>query len=79
MQNWDEMAKKLPKKYIPKVRHVVHENDRVLQAATAMQQNDPTQFGKLMNESHLSLKNDFQVSNQQLDILVECAQNFRNK
>lgn len=76
IENWQQISKKLPEKYIPKVRHVVHENYRVLQAVTAMQQNDPTQLGKLMNESHLSLKNDFEVSNQQLDIMVKCAQNF---
>ncbi|MGD9152517.1 MAG: galactokinase [Gammaproteobacteria bacterium] len=75
-ENWQQISKKLPAKYIPKIRHVVHENHRVLQAATAMQQNDAIQLGKLMNESHLSLKNDFEVSNQQLDIMVKFAQNF---
>ena len=76
IKNLQEAIKNLPEKYIPKARHVVTENQRVLQAATAMQQNDPTQLGKLMNESHLSLKDDFVVSNQQLDIMVKCAQNF---
>lgn len=76
IENWQQISKKLPKKYISKIRHVAHENHRVLQAAAAMQQNDIIKLGKLMNESHLSLKNDYEVSNQQLDTMVALAQNF---
>lgn len=74
--NWHEYKNYLPEKHIPYAYHVVTENYRVLQAVSAMQENNPQKLGELMNESHLSLKNDFAASNQQLDIIVELAQNF---
>ena len=54
-----------------RARHVVTENARVLQA---VQCNDSTQFGALMNASHLSLRDDFEVSVPALDTLVELLQ-----
>lgn len=53
--------------------HVVTENARVLAAATALQAADITGFGRLMNESHASLAQDFEVSTPALDRLVESA------
>jgi galactokinase len=53
--------------------HVVTENDRVLQARRALQRNDLSEFGHLMNESHRSLKEDFEVSCPELDLMVELA------
>jgi galactokinase len=54
-------------------RHVVSENGRVLQARKALQRNDLVEFGHLMNESHRSLKEDFEVSCPELDLMVEFA------
>jgi galactokinase len=52
---------------------VVSENERVLQAAKALEQNDLSTFGKLMQESHRSLRDDFAVSCAELDQLVRIA------
>ncbi len=57
-------------------RHVVTENARVLRAADALKSGELETFGRLMYESHASLRRDFEVSCLELDILVELASNF---
>jgi galactokinase len=57
-----------------RARHVVTENERTLQAADAMQQGDAARLGHLMNESHRSLRDDFEVSSAALNTIVEIAQ-----
>jgi galactokinase len=54
-------------------RHVVTENQRVLDAVEALSAGDPGRFGQLMNASHLSLRDDYQVSCRELDRMVEAA------
>ena len=56
-----------------RARHVVYENDRTLRAREAMNAGDAAALGQLMNESHASLRDDFTVSSQALDIIVDCA------
>ncbi|MEJ6951426.1 galactokinase [Natronospora cellulosivora (SeqCode)] len=56
-----------------RARHVISENNRVLTAVAALKNNDFSSFGKLMNDSHISLRDDYQVSCQELDLLVELA------
>lgn len=56
-----------------RVRHVISENNRTLQAVAAMQAGDVTQLGRLMIASHTSLRDDFEVSSQALDLMVNCA------
>jgi galactokinase len=56
-----------------RVRHVVTENDRVNQAASALRNADLSQFGRLMAESHRSLRDDYEVSSPELDLMVELA------
>lgn len=58
---------------VKRARHVLTENKRTLQAAQAMQGDDPELLGKLMRESHLSMRDDFQISCAELDIMVEIA------
>ncbi len=58
-----------------RARHVISENRRTLEAAEAMQRGDAKRLGELMNASHVSLRDDFEVSSRELDIMVECAQN----
>lgn len=53
--------------------YVVRENLRVIEACRALQAGDLKAFGALMNASHLGLKNDYEVSSPELDILVEAA------
>lgn len=56
-------------------RHVVYENDRVVQSVSALKKNDLSEFGKLMYQSHMSLKNDYEVSCAELDAVVDiCAE-----
>jgi galactokinase len=56
-----------------RVRHCVTENQRVLDAVAALKQNDLVQLGKLLYESHDSLKNDYEVTGIELDTLKEVA------
>jgi galactokinase len=54
-------------------RHVVSENQRVVAAAAALEQNELSRLGELMAESHRSLRDDYEVSCPELDLLVEVA------
>ncbi len=56
-----------------RARHVVTENRRTLDAVDAMLGNDSTALGRLMTESHVSLRDDFEVSGPALDNIVEIA------
>jgi len=56
-----------------RARHVITENARVLAAAEALQAGDLSHFGQLMNDSHHSLRDDYEVSSHELDLLVELA------
>ncbi len=56
-----------------RARHVVSENERTLRARDAMRSGEPAALGKLMIESHVSLRDDFEVSSPALDAIVECA------
>jgi len=57
-----------------RARHVIGENARTLHAAEAMRRGDAVTLGRLMDESHASLRDDFAVSSAALDAMVECAQ-----
>jgi galactokinase len=57
-----------------RARHVISENERTLQAAEAMRQGDSARLGQLMNNSHTSLRDDFEVSSAALNTMVELAQ-----
>ena len=56
-----------------RARHAVYENQRTIKAVAALKANDITQFGRLMNESHVSLRDDYEVTGAELDTLVEEA------
>lgn len=55
-------------------RHVISENTRTQEAVRLLKANDLLGFGTLMGESHLSLRDDYEVSGDELDLLVEIAQ-----
>jgi galactokinase len=55
----------------PFARHVVTENERVVEFARALRGDDRTELGALMNASHTSLRDDFAVSTKELDALVD--------
>ena len=58
-----------------RAKHAVYENQRTLKAVKALQENDINTFGKLMVDSHNSLKDDYEVTGKELDTLVELALN----
>jgi galactokinase len=70
LEAWKEV---LPARVYRRCRHIVTENHRVLEAAKALQSNDGSRFGELMYQSHASLRDDFQVSCKELDLLVDIA------
>ncbi|MFZ0478049.1 MAG: galactokinase [Terriglobales bacterium] len=63
----------LPDPVYRRCRHVVSENERVLAAADALQSGDLGRFGQMMYESHHSLRDDYEVSCRELDLLVDLA------
>ena len=56
-----------------RARHAVLENNRTLEAVEALEADDVVKFGKLMNESHYSLRDDYDVTGKELDTLAEHA------
>ncbi len=66
----------MPDAVYRRCRHVISENGRTLSAATALGANDLAGFGRLMDASHASLRDDFEVSCRELDIMVELARAF---
>ena len=56
-----------------RARHVITENDRVMQAKQAMLRGNATELGKLLIASHISLRDDFEVSGDALNAIVDCA------
>ncbi|MGN0016988.1 MAG: galactokinase [Candidatus Avelusimicrobium sp.] len=56
-----------------RAKHAVYENQRTLQASAALKKGDLATFGKLMNESHVSLRDDYETSAPELDIIAETA------
>ncbi|MCI8665338.1 MAG: galactokinase [Dorea sp.] len=63
----DEMRKK-------RAKHAVYENQRTICAVEALKDQNVELFGKLMNDSHTSLRYDYEVSCEEIDILVDLAQ-----
>ena len=59
--------------FYKRAHHVLSENQRTRQAAQAMKEQDANTLGKLMNESHDSLRDDFEVTNDALNQMVNCA------
>jgi galactokinase len=64
----------LPETLFPKAKHVITECARVHEAAEALKSGDLVSFGRLLNASHQSLSQDFEVSCPELDFLAEKAQ-----
>ena len=58
---------------IRRAKHAVYENQRTIHAVEALRKGDIKEFGKLMNESHISLRDDYEVTGKELDTLVETA------
>jgi galactokinase len=70
----DQHANDLPTTIWKRCSHVVHENQRTLDAARALTEGDVARVGNLMRESHNSLRDLYEVSCRELDFMVEAAQ-----
>lgn len=57
-----------------RAQHVITENARVLKATQALSSGNAHEMGKLMNESHISMRDDFEITNQELNYMVDFAQ-----
>ncbi|MFN8472078.1 MAG: galactokinase [Anaerolineae bacterium] len=74
--SWDEFDTRsadLPELLKKRARHIVSENTRVLEAVDALEKGDVETVGRLMDASHVSLRDDYAVSHPRLDLLVEIA------
>jgi len=69
----EKRKKNLGEKLFKRAKHVVSENYRVKKALAALNNNDFIQLGKLLFFSHKSLRDDYQVSCPELDLLYECG------
>jgi galactokinase len=69
-----EYRSALPDNLFKRARHVVSENRRVIEAATSLESRDFDKLGMLMLDSHISLRDDYGVSSDLLDVLVEVAE-----
>ena len=56
-----------------RAKHAVYENQRTIRAVEALRNNDVKLFGQLMNASHESLRHDYEVSCEEIDVLVDLA------
>jgi galactokinase len=77
LAQFEEKAEHLDELTRQRARHVITENERTLGAAEAMKRGDAELLGALMNASHASLRDDFQVSSPELDAMVECGRGVR--
>ena len=70
LQKWEAGMPPIVRK---RCRHVITEDERVIEAVRALEEQDVSLFGNLMGESHASLRDDFEVSCDELDLMVELA------
>jgi galactokinase len=70
---FERRGSSLPERLLRRCRHVITENARVLQAEESLKRGDLAEFGRLMGESHRSLREDYEVSCEELDLMVELA------
>ncbi len=73
MADFEARAQALDPVVRRRAKHILTENARTLAAAEAMRQDDANRLGELMWASHVSLRDDYQVSSHALDIMVDCA------
>ena len=73
VEAFERRQEELPPIVRKRCRHVITENQRVLDAVQALEAGDVARFGQLMNASHISLRDDYQVSCHELDVMAEAA------
>jgi len=73
LTQFESVAEQLPPVVRNRCRHVISEDERTIESIDALQKHDLTRFGQLMNASHDSLRDDYEVSCSELDIMVDIA------
>lgn len=76
VEAFEERRGELPHLIARRAAHVIYENRRVLDAVAALRANDVATFGRLMNQSHDSLRDLYEVSSAELDTVVEIARHI---
>jgi galactokinase len=71
--DFERYADELPDNVRRRCRHVIGENQRVIDGIAALARGDALAFGKLMDDSHISLRDDYEVTGFELDTMVEAA------
>ena len=74
MDTFDKFKEVIPDPVqVKRAKHAVAENMRTIEAVKALKDGNITRFGELMNQSHISLRDDYEVSCEEIDILVDLA------
>jgi galactokinase len=73
LQDLESWGGEMPDNVRRRCRHVITEDNRVLAAVEAFRANDLARFGQLMREAHISLRDDFEASCKEIDILADLA------
>ena len=73
LEQLEARAGELSELTLRRARHVIGENERTEEALAAMRAGDARRLGELMDASHVSLRDDFEVSSRELDVMVEQA------
>ena len=76
MDQFNTITTYLTGNVLKRARHAVRENENVREAITALKAGDMVRFGQLMNASHATLRDDYEVTCPELDFLAERAQQF---
>jgi galactokinase len=74
VEDFERLGGELPEVIRKRARHVITEDARVLKAGEALAASDVKRFGTLMKESHASLRDDFEVSCEEVDVMVRLAE-----
>ena len=73
LEQFNSVADKLPEVVRRRCRHVISEDERTQASIASLNAGDVAEFGRLMNASHDSLRDDYEVSCKELDVLVDIA------
>jgi galactokinase len=76
VEKFNQFASQLPERIQKRARHVVEEIERTQRAIPLLESGDIVQFGKLLNDCHVSLRDLFEVSIPELDVMVRVAQSM---
>ncbi|MGF1747480.1 galactokinase [Vibrio cionasavignyae] len=71
IEQFNERAAELDEMVAKRARHVITENDRTVEAAKALSAGDMKRMGELMAESHISMRDDFEITVKEIDIIVD--------